>query len=111
MWTHAEGLITSSDISVHLDAEARDHGVDLPELVDARAASTDITPSQVRQLVNQVFELAREHPFGPTAIVATNDVAFGMARMFSMLVERFGVTIEVFRDRPAAEAWLDQVGS
>jgi hypothetical protein len=107
MVTHAEGLITLADIDAHLDAELRDRGTDLPELFDARSATTNITPSEVRQLVYRVHDIARAHPFGPTAIIALDDVAFGMARMFSILIEPYGVAIGVFRHVDLGSAWLD----
>lgn len=107
MLTQAVGLITFADISAHLDAEASDHGIDLPELFDARSARTNLTPDEIRQLVRRVDRMVQEQPFGPTAIVTTDDFAFGMARMFSILVEGSGVPIEVFRDLERAQAWLD----
>jgi hypothetical protein len=108
MLTQAEGLITFADLCRHLDAEARDHGIDLPELFDARSARTNVTPEEIRHLVRRVRDMVYKQPFGPTAIVTMDDFAFGMARMFSILVERTGVAIEVFRDLEGAEAWLDE---
>jgi hypothetical protein len=109
MVTIAEGLVTFADIMAHLDVEAREHGLDLPELIDARFATTDITPNQVRQIVRRVHDLVRQQPFGPTAIVATDDVAFGMARMFSILAEGDGVAVGVFRDIQSASSWLKDI--
>ena len=42
------------------------------------------------------------------AIVASSDVAFGMARMFASFSERSGQEVRVFRDMQLAEAWLDE---
>ena len=58
-----------------------------------------------------VRDAARNQFFAPgvrRALVATSDVAFGMARMYAIASEHAGQTIEVFRDMNAAEAWLDQ---
>ena len=41
------------------------------------------------------------------AIVATSDVAYGMARMFAAYAERNGQEVRIFRDMPAAEGWLE----
>jgi hypothetical protein len=41
------------------------------------------------------------------AVVAHSDVAFGMARMFSMHAERARQNIRVFRTVHEAEEWLD----
>jgi hypothetical protein len=108
MWTKADGFVTLTDIMAHLDAEARDRGIDLPELIDASNATTNLTPHDVRLLVHRVRDMVRAQPFGPTALVSTDDMAFGMARMFSILVEPARVVLEVFRDVARAEAWLDQ---
>jgi len=56
-----------------------------------------------------VEETAHDQYFAPgtrRAFVATDDAAFGMARMFALHAEGLGQTIHVFRDRTAAEAWL-----
>jgi hypothetical protein len=41
------------------------------------------------------------------AIVATADVAFGMARMFATFAERAGQDVRVFRELHLAEEWLE----
>ncbi len=40
------------------------------------------------------------------AFVASDDAAFGLARMFALHSEAMGQTIHVFRDRATAEEWL-----
>ena len=109
MITHADGLITFDDISRHLDAEERDRGLDLPELFDATSATTDLTSDQVRRLVRRAADTTRRIPLGPTAIVAKQDVVYGMARMYSILMEGIGSPVEVFRDVEAALKWLREI--
>jgi hypothetical protein len=106
MFTQANGLVTFEDLNAHLDAEERERGLDLPELFDARGASTNVTPAQVRQLVSRAHTTLQERPLGPTAIVVTDDMAFGMARMYAILANRLGIVVEVFRDVESAEEWL-----
>jgi hypothetical protein len=107
MLTHASGLITFQDVDDHLDQEERDRGLHLPELVDARGARTDLTSAQVRALVQRGIRLQRTIPLGPTAIVANDDTLFGMARMYSILGEHDGITVDVFRDVDSASRWLE----
>jgi len=107
MLTHASGLITVGDVNGHLDQEERERGLDLPELVDARDARTDLTSEQVRGLVQGAVRLMRTVPLGPTAIVASDDALFGMARMYSSLAEPDGITVAVFRDIDSAAQWLE----
>ena len=107
--THADGLVTFQDLSEHLDAEERDRGLGLHELFDARGATTNVTADQVRMLVQRAADTVRRIPLGPTAIVATDDVAFGMARMYAILTEQAGARVEVFRDVESANRWLQEV--
>jgi len=107
MLTHASGLITFQDVDDHLDQEERDRGLDLPELVDARGARTDLTSAQVRALVQRGIRMLRTIPLGPTAIVANDETLFGMARMYSILAEHDGITVDVFRDVDSASRWLE----
>src|ERR1700681_2366845 len=93
---HADGLVTFEDLSQHLDAEERDRALELPELFDARGATTDVTAEEVRRLVQRAADRLGRIPLGPTAIVATDDVVFGMARMYAILAEQPGARVEVF---------------
>ena len=107
--TRAEGLVTFEDLSQHLDAEERDRGLELPELFDARGATTNVTTQQVRRLVYRAAATLRSISLGPTAIVATDDLVFGTARMYAILTEDAGARVEVFRDVESANRWLQEV--
>jgi hypothetical protein len=109
MITHADGLITFDDVSNHLDAEERDRGLDLPELIDATNATTDLTSDQVRRLVRRAADTTQRISLGPTAIVAKQNVVYGMARMYSILMEGIGAPVEVFRDVHSALKWLREI--
>ncbi len=106
--TRATGLVTFRDINAHLDYEQRKRDLDRPELVDARGATTDLTAEQVRRLVNRAADMLRIVDLGPTAIVTTDDVVYGMARMYSILADGVGAAAEVFRDLESATRWLDR---
>jgi len=105
--TRADGILTFHEINAHLDLEERNQDLHRPELIDARAADTDLSTEQVRRLVQRAARMVRDVKLGPTAIVTTNDVVFGMARMFSILAESVGVDAAVFRDVPSATRWLE----
>jgi hypothetical protein len=106
--TRAEGVVTFQEIDGHLDLEQRNRDLHRPELIDARGATTNITPLQVRLLIQRAANMLRLVDVGPTAIVTTNDIVYGMARMYSILAESLGVNAEVFRDLPSANGWLQQ---
>jgi hypothetical protein len=109
--THADGTLTFHDINAHLDVEQRNRDLDVPELFDARGATTDLTTDQVRRLVRRAADMLRFVDLGATAIVTTNDVLYGMARMYSVLAESEGAEADVFYDIQSAERWLDQLTS
>jgi len=106
MLTRADGLVTFHEVIAHLDVEQRNRDLHRAELVDARGATTDLTANEVRRLVQRAAEMLRGVDIGPTAIVTTNDVVFGMARMYGMLAESVGVNAEAFRDMQSATSWL-----
>jgi hypothetical protein len=105
----AVGIVTYPDVLAHLGAKARDHAGGYDELFDATGATTDLTADQVRALVAGAAASRREGRCGAAAIVATNDVAFGMSRMLAILCEVVRVPAEVFRDVVGAEEWLDRL--
>jgi len=107
--THADGFVTFHEINDHLDLEERNRDLDLPELFDARGATTDLTTNQVRHLVRRAANMLHVVDLGATAIVTTNDMLYGMARMYSVLAEGVGASAEVFTDVESATTWLDQL--
>ena len=109
LMTHADGNVTFHDINAHLDLEQRNRDLTRSELIDARGATTDITSDQVRRLVRRAADMLRSVDLGPTAIVTTDDVVYGMARMYSILAEGVGAAAEVFRDMESATRWLERM--
>lgn len=56
-----------------------------------------------------IEDVARGQLFMPgtrRAFVAASDAVFGLLRKYQLHAESSGQTVEVFRDRKAAEAWL-----
>ena len=105
MYATARGPTTLEDIRAHLEHERAQHGLTCKELIDARAASPAVSSEDVRSLVTLLREWSRQYRLGPTAVVLSTDVAFGMVRMLDMLVDEF-CEIHPFRDMNEAEAWL-----
>ena len=63
------------------------------------------TPAQIR-VVAQALAPYAERIGGRCAIVATEDIHFGLSRMGSVYSESIGVETEVFRNEDEALAWL-----
>jgi len=53
--------------------------------------------------------MAKLNPFGPgarRAVVVTNDVVFGMARMYQILTDESSDELQIFRNMDDALRWL-----
>ena len=111
MFTHADGVVTYADLTEHLNAEERERGLGLPELIDASGATTNVKTAEVVRLVQRAARTSQSVPLGPTAIVVQDAAAFGMARMYSILMDRVGAPVGVFRDRAEAISWLESISS
>jgi hypothetical protein len=116
LFTTAEGLISFAEMQRHLDDEGAAKALGYREIVDACAASTNITSEEARELARRLEALKRTGPFGRTAVVTTNDVVFGMVRMLSILSELWpgpdgadslgAPRIEAFRSFADGLEWL-----
>lgn len=112
-----DGLIRIRFHGVVVDSELADFGdsllaleAGLPLLPDRIADFTDVT--QMRFGFPAMLELAerRKNRTLPnrirTAIIATDGVRFGYARMFQTLNDHPQVTIAIFRDLETALGWI-----
>jgi hypothetical protein len=105
----AEDVFSSRDLSESIKRVTAhpDFRPDYDHLVDMRAVSAfqpdskDIRKRSQDDRDNIRLDTSR------IAIVATNNVVFGMARMYETLMDGADVTVRTFRDMAEAEAWLD----
>jgi hypothetical protein len=101
----AEGPIDLEAIRAHLVDERADGALGYRELIDARRATPALSAADVRRVVDLLRVEARALPLGPTAVVVTDDVAYGMLRMLGILVDDVA-SIRPFRDYREAVQWL-----
>lgn len=81
-------------------------------LCDLRHARTDLTPGDIRRIVDFVSRHREARGPGRSAVVTSRDVDYGMARIAQVHLEPAGVELAVFRDLQEAEQWLGaEVGS
>ena len=66
LFAKADGLVSFEEVVRHLDEERRQKYLGKPELFDAVAASTEVSPNETRDIVGQLRELMYEHRLGPT---------------------------------------------
>lgn len=67
-----------------------------------------LSPEELKQIIAFIRSHGGKRAFGRTALVAENDLDFGLSRMSSMLAEAGQVQwqIEAFRSRQDALLWL-----
>ena len=104
----AEGMVSAADVREHLSSEQRDSALTFRELIDARHAWVDLSPAEVREIVELLRSLSLRHYLGPTAVVVSGPVAFGVMRMLETLVEDVCV-VRPFHDFAQAESWIRDV--
>ena len=80
----------------------------LNEIFDAsQVEQIDVTADDVRRLSAMTEEYTRLGEPVKVAIVAPGDLEFGMSRMYEMLQVQSINTLKVFRERSAAERWIN----
>lgn len=78
-----------------------------PVLWDASEGTmSELTYQQMSGMADLPQPLLDAMAGGKTAIVPNTDADFGMARMFEALAQKIPRTIQVFRSREEAIAWL-----
>jgi hypothetical protein len=105
--TTAHGIVRFDDLAAHLQALIDDGFARVPQLIDSRDAEHDLSPSDIRRLVELVGHLQATHGLNHrTALVVSTPMDFGMARMYEGLAQKVHPDFSVFRDLGEAEAWL-----
>ena len=79
------------------------------ELLDITNATTSMSEEDIHELAALRKTISLPFGAGPTAVVATNPVFYGMFRMFEMITDQIR-PIMIFRDVESARKWLDEVG-
>jgi hypothetical protein len=101
------GTVTLAEMRAIMNRQAAEGTWAFATLHDAREMTSSLTAAEVRTVVEHVNALTAQHgPRGPVAIVLEQTVAYGMARMYSILSDRTAVVVSAFRDLQEAERWL-----
>jgi hypothetical protein len=103
--TRGWDLVMEREILAHVRALIADprFARNFHQLIDLR----DVT--NVQFTASTVRELVRLNPFGAgarRAVVVTNDVVFGMARMYQILSDESPDELQIFRKMDDALQWL-----
>ena len=101
------GDLTFHDLRATLGVMVRDPAFRprFDRLWDLREAHTKLSGDEVRSIATAVRVGVGGHRI---AIVAPSDVAYGLARMYSVLVEESGLIVQPFREMECATTWLQE---
>jgi hypothetical protein len=112
VFARCTGVVTCADMERHLQIRERPGEITYSGLIDCRGCETNISVAEARSLAFQIHSQRAGVNRGPTAIVADDDVMYGMARLFATLTDvtsdGAGAPVGVFRDMHDAEQWLAQ---
>jgi len=98
------GTVTSNDAFRLADVVLADEPRGFARLVELDSVDIQLSSADVRTLA----ATASGRPSMTIAVVASsNEDAYALARMFSILTEGSRLRVEVFRGRSDAERWLD----
>jgi hypothetical protein len=106
----AAGDVTFAEIAVTLDELLDDPriGYDTRMLVDARAVTGAPSTAELR-LIARDLEPLRERGVTRMAVCAESTFVYGVARMFAVFAEMFGMRVAAFRQMDEARRWLESL--
>jgi hypothetical protein len=105
----ATGSVTFDEVREHLLEEREEHGLRYPEIIGATHSTVTFSGEEARAIVRMIRDLAAAGAFGPTAVIVSDDVSYGMMRMIEMLLGDV-CAVRPFRAAEASriQDWLDQ---
>jgi hypothetical protein len=106
--TRCFGNTTLEEVIGHFDELVQDP--DCPDQLDVLLdlSESDSIPEsdQLWTVSKKVGDTISRVRFGRCAIVAVQDVMFGMSRVFAAFTENYFTAVQVFRDKKEAQDWL-----
>jgi hypothetical protein len=107
--TACVGDVTLDEVLQHF---AELDAMELPERLDVLLDLTEMTSlpesGQIRVAADTLVGLRDKTRWDACAVVAKQDVLFGMSRMFGVYAEQVFVRVHVFREKDEARRWLAQ---
>jgi hypothetical protein len=104
---HASGEVTYPEIQRSIDRIlAHPELADRRKLlVDGHAVTGAPSSSELRAIVRDMKPLF-DHDVSTMAVVTDKEFVYGVARMFAVFAEAFGLHVRAFRTMEEAERWL-----
>jgi hypothetical protein len=107
--TTFSGPLALPQLILHLQARERAGLLANPQVVDARDATLELSTADVRKLAALAREVRRRTAVGPTALVASRDLSYGIGRMYAGFDASDSAGFAVFRSMEEAERWLKEL--
>lgn len=107
--TTCSGALALPQLILHLQARERAGLLARPQVVDARDATLELSTADVRKLAALAREVRRRTAVGPTALVASRDLSYGIGRMYAGFDAPDSAGFAVFRSMEEAERWLKEL--
>ena len=106
--TRCAGVVTLDDVMGHFESLINDPACPpcLNVLLDLGELSTPPEIHQLRAVSDEIGRIRAVVKFNALAVVASNDLVFGLSRMFEVFAKHFFRVTHVFRACDAAEQWL-----
>ena len=107
---HATGAVTYQECQRAIDdvlahpAGSRSEARKI--LADARGVTTAPSTAELHKLARDM-KLFIARGYGPIAIVTDRAFVYGVARMFAVFAEAFGMNVRAFLSVDEASSWLD----
>ncbi len=105
------GILTYEELRYHLTETRALTARGYAELFDASGAEAEMSVAQIQSLSTMSGEMFNRGELGPTAIVVTGRMLFGMTRMYEKLNTNYMSPLHIFLEVPPAEAWLAKQGT
>jgi len=107
--TKVTGVVTLDELIENFDKQFNDprYIKCTRELADVRDITPEITAEELRRYSDLVHRNVNKLPTLRIAVVVNDDLTYGMARMYSSLIEDAERDVEVFRSVADAEQWLE----
>jgi hypothetical protein len=106
--TRCSGEITFEEVKDHFESVGSEPLLParLDVLLDLSALNTAPDSTQLRDAIYAMERLNARVQWGHCAVVVSNDLMYGMFRMFEAYSDELFQSSRVFRDRKEAEAWF-----
>ena len=100
--------VTLDEILANIDEVMNhpDYQPGMRSLTDVRPLLRHVSPQDVRQLAHFLIGRGERIRGGRAAVVVTQEVGFGMARMLELLTQNAPLSVGVFKDPNEAYEWL-----